>query len=195
MSFFSNKNAELENAYAMMEGEMIKTPKALMKGLGVRDVEFKVNSDLSSTQMKQVYDQLLNQRNYNLMQLRDFVARDQQHFFETGEVNLELRRMFNNIDITDSIVISKRIKEVSSRKSIEYSERILWNYFNDIFKVNKHAFCITGSLDQIDSLVLLNLKKAGRDGAVLTEGSSFFPVKLYEKFFDKVAPGNNVIVI
>ena len=195
MGFLSNKQVDLNNEYAMMESKMIATPKALMKGLGVRDMDLKVNRDLTLTQMQQSFEKLRKQKHYNLMLLRDFVASDQKNFFATGDVNLEIRNLFKDVDITDSIVISRRIKEVKEYTPAQYSDHVLWNYFNDLSRIHRHAFCVSGSLDQIDSLILLNLKKGGKNGAILQDGSCFFPVKLYEEFFSKISNGNNVVVI
>lgn len=195
MGLLSSKKTALENEYAMMEGEMILSPKKLMSGLGIKDIELRSYRDFTPEKMKQVFDQLLHQKAYNLEALRNYVADDQKHFFATGEVNMDIRNIFNNINIADSILISNKIKENSNRKALEYNERVLWDYFYDMLSKDKHAFCVSGNLNQIDNLVLLNLKRAGRDGAILKDGSCYFPVALYERFFDKIRKGNNVIVI
>lgn len=193
MDFFQNKRKDFENEYALMESEMIATPQALMKGLGVRDIVFDFNSNLSLTQIKQSGEKLMSQKKYNLMLLRDFVAKDQRNFLATGNVNLELRSLFRDVDITDSIVITKRLNEIAEYKPSEYSERVLWDYFHDLATVKRHAFCVSGTLEQIDNLVLLNIKKR-RNGDILQNGSCYFPVKLYEQFFTKIKSGNNVVV-
>ena len=194
MGIFSSKRIELENEYAMMESEMLATPKALMKGLGIRDMNFKASRDMTADQMQQVFEKLFHQKQYNLMLLRDYVAKDQKNFFATGKVNIEIRHMFENIDVTDSIVIQKRINQAENYKPSDYSERVLWDYFNDLAKVKKHAFCVAGNLNQIDNLILLNLKH-NKQGEILKDGSCFFPVKLYEKFFTQIKRGNNVVVL
>lgn len=188
-----DKGIRFENGYALMESEMIATPYNLIKGLGMRDLKLSFSSDISEDERAQIFQKLLGQKKYNLLLLRDFIAKDQRNFMATGNVNMELRNLFKNVSITDSIVISKRINEVEQYEPSEYSERVLWDYFHDLAKVKKHAFCVSGTLDQIDNLVLLNLKSR-KNGDVLQNGSCYFPVKLYEEFFTKIKFGNNVVV-
>ena len=197
MGLFSSKdrsNIDDTSKYVRLESKMLVTPQKLMEGLGVRDLDFKnLNMDLSPKQFKQACEQLSRQKQYNLIELRKFVARDQQNYFATGNVNMELRHIFRGVSIDDSYVITKKINEVEKYKSIEYSENVLYSYFNDLSLLQKHAFCISGSLDQIDNLMLLKLDK--RESSMLKDGSCFFPVKFYEEFFYKIRPGNNVVII
>ena len=106
---------------------------------------------------------------------------------------MELMHTFRGVSIADSIVITRKINEVEKYQPEAYSERVLWNYFNDLSVLQKHAFCISGSLKQIDNLMLLKLDK--KEGSMLQDGSCFFPVKFFEEFFYKIKPGNNVVVI
>jgi hypothetical protein len=173
---------------------MIATPQNLMRGLGLRDIDIKdIDKNISADKIAHACEQLRNQKKYNLVSLRDFVARGQQNFFATGNVNMELLHTFRGVSIADSIVITKRINEVEKYKTEEYSERVLWEYFNDLSVMQKHAFCISGSLSQIDNLMLLKLDR--KEGSLLKDGSCFFPVKFYEEFFYKIKPGNNVVVV
>lgn len=198
MGLFSkdDKLVDFKNEYAMMESQMIATPKALLKGLGVKEVNLnKIPSYLSEDQQKEAAARLLKQRDYNVLLLRDFVANDQINFFKTGEVNLNLRFLFKDYDISDSILISKTLKANKQAKiHAEYSERVMWNYFNDMERLNRKAFCVSGSLNQIDNLLLLKINRKS-DGAILSNGASYFPVKLYEKFFEQIKTGNNVVVV
>ncbi len=197
MGLFSSKDrssVDNENRYVRLESKMIATPQNLMNGLGVRDISINdVSKSLNEKQIAQACEQLRNQKKYNLISLRDFVARDQQNFFATGNINMELMHTFRGVSIADSIVITRKINEVEKYQPEAYSERVLWNYFNDLSVLQKHAFCISGSLKQIDNLMLLKLDK--KEGSMLQDGSCFFPVKFFEEFFYKIKPGNNVVVI
>ena len=197
MGLFSSKDrssVDNENRYVRLESKMIATPQNLMNGLGVRDISINdVSKSLNEKQIAQACEQLRNQKKYNLISLRDFVARDQQNFFATGNINMDLMHTFSGVSIADSIVITRKINEVEKYQPEAYSERVLWNYFNDLSVLQKHAFCISGSLKQIDNLMLLKLDK--KEGSMLQDGSCFFPVKFFEEFFYKIKPGNNVVVI
>ena len=197
MGLFSSKDrssVDNENRYVRLESKMLATPQNLMNGLGVRDISINdVSKSLNEKQIAQACEQLRNQKKYNLISLRDFVARDQQNFFATGNINMELMHTFRGVSIADSIVITRKINEVEKYQPEAYSERVLWNYFNDLSVLQKHAFCISGSLKQIDNLMLLKLDK--KEGSMLQDGSCFFPVKFFEEFFYKIKPGNNVVVI
>lgn len=197
MGLFSSKDrssVDNENRYVRLESKMLATPQNLMNGLGVRDISINdVSKSLTEKQIAQACEQLRNQKKYNLISLRDFVARDQQNFFATGNINMELMHTFRGVSIADSIVITRKINEVEKYQPEAYSERVLWNYFNDLSVLQKHAFCISGSLKQIDNLMLLKLDK--KEGSMLQDGSCFFPVKFFEEFFYKIKPGNNVVVI
>ena len=197
MGLFSSKDrssVDNEKRYVRLESKMIATPQNLMNGLGVRDISINdVSKSLNEKQIAQACEQLRNQKKYNLISLRDFVARDQQNFFATGNINMELMHTFRGVSIADSIVITRKINEVEKYQPEAYSERVLWNYFNDLSVLQKHAFCISGSLKQIDNLMLLKLDK--KEGSMLQDGSCFFPVKFFEEFFYKIKPGNNVVVI
>ena len=198
MGLFSSKNfrPERENEFALWESKMIADPKKLLKGLGLKD--YKLNAErlfeIDKNQVKH-FDDLMKKRSLSITLLRDFVANDQRNFFENGQVNINLRKIFEGVDVCDSLLISRTIENSrQDAEAKEYNDRVLWNFFNDLLRIDKHAYCISGSLDQIDNIFMLNLK-GQKNGAILKDGSLFFPAKLYEEFFMKIKPGNNVVVV
>lgn len=191
------KILELGTLYADNLGKCIASPAVLMKMLGLKDPELPEIGNLTEAQMKNIASNLIHQKGFGLVKLREYVSNEQKKYFETGNINPEWRNVFRNVCISDTLVLTRRLnqlKEYDKAHECAYSERILWNFLCDMNTLMKKGYCISGTPSQIDNLLCVKANLLPK-GFTFKDGSSIFPLERFEEYLQKILPGNNLVFI